>query len=64
MNTIELIQNEIKTLPDTRAKEVLDFVVFLKTRPEVDEWNDLKNAQMESLSDIWDNDEDEVWNNV
>jgi hypothetical protein len=31
---------------------------------ENNEWQDLKNAQAKSLSNIWDNEEDEVWNNV
>jgi hypothetical protein len=64
MNTVELIQNEIKSLPEFKAQEVLDFIVFLKTRNENNEWQDLKNAQEKSLSNIWDNEEDEVWNNV
>jgi len=61
MNTTELIQNEIKTLPDIKAQEVLDFIVFLKTR---NEWEDMIKAQENSLSDIWNNKEDEIWNNV
>ena len=64
MNTIELIQNEIKSLPDFKAQEVLDFIVFLKTRNENNEWQDMKNAQEQSLSNIWDNEEDKVWDNV
>jgi hypothetical protein len=64
VNTIELIKNEVKTLPDFKAREVLDFIIFLKTRTEANEWQDLKEAQNRSLSKIWDNDEDEVWNNV
>jgi len=64
MNTVELIQNEVKTLPDFRAQEVLDFIVFLKTRSENNEWQDIMKAQELSLSTIWDNDEDKVWDNV
>ena len=30
MNTTELLYQEIKTLPEFEAREVLDFVVFLK----------------------------------
>ena len=64
VNTIELIQNEVKTLPALKAQEVLDFIIFLKTRIENDEWQDMKKAQEQPLSDIWDNKEDEIWNNV
>jgi len=64
VNTIELIQNEVKTLPALKAQEVLDFIIFLKTRSEVNEWHDLKEAQIQPLSEIWDNDEDEVWDHV
>ncbi len=28
------------------------------------EWNNLIFAQHQSLSNVWDNEEDEVWNNV
>ncbi len=64
MNTIKQIQNEVKTLPAFKAQEVLDFILFLKARNENDEWQDLMKAQEQSLSEIWNNEEDEVWNNV
>ena len=64
MNTIKIIQNEIKTLPAFKAQEVLDFIIFLKSRNEMDEWQDMMNAQVQPVSDIWDNEEDEVWNHV
>jgi len=64
VNTIKLIQNEIKTLPAFKAQEVLDFIIFLKSRNEMDEWQDMMNAQVQPVSDIWDNEEDEVWNHV
>ena len=66
VNTIELIQNEVKTLSDFKAQEVLDFIVFLKTRTETEaeEWQDMMSAQVQPLSDVWDNEEDETWNHV
>jgi hypothetical protein len=64
MNTVELIQNEVRTLPDFKAQEVLDFIIFLKTRNENNEWQDMKMAQGQALSNIWDNEEDKVWDNV
>ena len=53
-----------KTLPDTQAVEALDFIFFLKTRQELLEHRDLQNAQQTVMDHIWDNDEDEVWNNA
>jgi hypothetical protein len=32
MNTVELIYQETKDLPETEAREVLDFVKFLKAK--------------------------------
>jgi len=64
MNTVELIQKEVKTLPAFKAQEVLDFIIFLKTKNENKEWKDMMKAQEKSLSNIWDNDEDGIWDNV
>jgi len=64
MNTAELIQQEIKTLPTEKTQEVLDFILFLKARTEHQQWQDLMKAQQQPLSTIWDNAEDEVWNDV
>ncbi len=64
MNTVELIQREIRLLPETEAKEVLDFIAFLKMRTERTEWDDMMKAQTHGLSGVWNNDEDEVWNDV
>ena len=36
MNTAELIQKEVKTLPNFKVQEVLDFILFLKTRNKND----------------------------
>ncbi len=33
MNTAEKIYQEVRTLPDFQAQEVLDFVGYLKTKP-------------------------------
>jgi len=59
-----LIQRELSSLPETAVKEVLDFITFLKMRSERAEWEDMVNAQTHALSDVWENDEDEVWNHV
>jgi hypothetical protein len=50
-------------LPESLAKEALDFVCFLQARErgEINEW---QNAQTVSLAHVWNNTEDEVWNDV
>lgn len=51
MNTAKLIQDEVKTLPDFKVQEVLDFILFLKTRNEDNELQDIVTAQEQPLSD-------------
>jgi hypothetical protein len=64
MTIAELVYEQVKTLPDQLAREVLDFVGYLRDRQERREWPDLAQAQSGSLAPVWDNAEDEVWNNV
>ena len=45
MNTIELIQNEIKTLSAFKAQEVLDFIIFLRTRNNNDDFEKANKNQ-------------------
>lgn len=61
MTIAELIFEEVKKLPDQAAREVLDFVGYVRERGE---WRDLMNAQAASLAPLWENAEDEVWNNA
>lgn len=60
----ETIYKAAQALPDVQAVEVLDFIYFLKVRQELTEHRDLQNAQQIVMNHIWDNDEDEVWNNA
>jgi hypothetical protein len=64
MTIAELIYEQVKTLPDQLAREVLDFVGYLRERRERTEWRDLMEAQSASLAPVWDNAEDEVWNDA
>jgi len=64
MSIAEQIYEQVKALPEPLVREVLDFVSFLRERQERKEWGDLMNAQSASLAAIWDNREDEVWNDV
>ena len=64
MNLAELVYEQVKTLPEPLAREVLDFVAFLRERGERAEWLDLKAAQAGSLAPLWDNEEDKVWDDA
>jgi hypothetical protein len=64
MSLSELAVEQIKTLPDELAREVLDFVGYLKERQERAEWQDLVQAQSSAMQAVWDNPEDEVWNDL
>jgi hypothetical protein len=46
------------------VREVLDFIGYLRERGERRDWRDLMNAQSTALADVWDGEEDEVWNHV
>lgn len=60
MGLAELVQEQIKVLPERQVKEVLDFIGYLKSRHEQNQWNDLMQAQEKSLANVWDNADDEV----
>jgi hypothetical protein len=64
MTVAELIYEQVKSLPETAAREVLDFVGYLRERGERSDWRDLMNAQSASLAPVWDSIEDQVWDDV
>ena len=64
MTIAELVYEQVKALPDQLAREVLDFVGYLRERGERAQWRDLMNAQAPSLAAVWDNAEDKVWDDV
>lgn len=64
MTLSELVYEQFRTLPEPQAREVLDFIGFLKEKQERAEWEDLMGAQASSLQGIWDNPDDEVWNDL
>ena len=47
MNTREMLQHEIESLPDALAEEVFDFVMFVKARREEEAflWEQAETAQ-------------------
>lgn len=64
MTIAELIFEEVRKLPEQAAREVLDFVGYIRERGQSAEWRDLMNAQSASLAPVWENTEDEVWNDA
>jgi hypothetical protein len=64
MTIADLVYQQVKTLPDPLAREVLDFVGYLCDRRDRAGWRDLMSAQAGSLAPVWDNAEDKVWDNV
>lgn len=64
MGLNEIVQEQLKALPEMQVREVLDFIGYLKSRQEKVQWNDLAQAQEKSLTNVWDNPDDEVWNHV
>ncbi|OQW99875.1 MAG: hypothetical protein BWK73_49660 [Thiothrix lacustris] len=62
--TAELIYEQVKAFPEPVAREVLDFVAFLRGRLESRQHTDLMQAQEATLNAIWDNADDEVWDGV
>lgn len=58
------IYQAAQALPDAQALETLDFIYFLRTRQEMAEHRDLQNAQQTAMNHVWDNKEDEVWNDL
>lgn len=64
MTIAEMVYEQVKGLPDQLAREVLDFVVYLRDRRDNSDWRDLMSAQSGSLVPVWDNAEDKVWNDA
>lgn len=64
MTIAELVFEQVKTLPEPQAREVLAFVERMNARSERASSVDLMMAQSRSLLAIWDNDEDAVWDDV
>ena len=64
MTIADMVYMQVKQLPDSLAREVLDFVGFLREGRDRAEWRDQMNAQTTGLAAVWDNPEDKVWDGV
>jgi hypothetical protein len=64
MSIADLVYEQVKTLPDPLARQVLDFIGVLRERQDPEQWRDLMEAQASALATVWDNPEDQVWDNA
>lgn len=62
MKTTDIIIEQVKALPDPLAREVLDFIGYLKQRGERLETNNLMDAQQFSLNHVWADEPEDIWN--
>lgn len=63
MTIAELVYVQVKTLPEPLAREMLAFVGRLRAHG-ASENGDLLAAQQTALAAVWDNDGDQVWDDV
>lgn len=65
MSIAEQIYEIAKPLPDSLALEALHFIQYLSSKnADRAEMSDLSRAQEKVMQHIWDNQDDEVWNDV
>ena len=66
MNVTDKIYQEAQRLPDSLAREVLDFIGYLEIKHGLhkSQTEHLKQAQESAMYHVWDNLEDEVWNDL
>ena len=65
MSIAEQIYEVAKPLPESLALEVLHFIEYLSSKnTDRAEMSDLTRAQEVVMKHIWDNQDDEVWNDV
>jgi len=63
MNIAEIIYKEANKLPEHLAKEVLDFIEYIEKKHGLRdrEIQNLKEAQIPVMENLWDNEGDDVW---
>lgn len=66
MSTAEQIMREIQKLPESLVQEVLDFIGYIELKHGLKDrlTEELKQAQTPAMKHVWDNTEDEVWNDM
>ena len=63
MNVADKICEKARDLPETLAKEVLEFIERIHSKKDVGA-EELKKAQLPIMKRIWENKEDDVWNEL
>jgi hypothetical protein len=63
MNLADKICEQAMDLPEPLAKEVLAFIERIRCKADV-AVNELKKAQEPVMKKIWDNKEDDVWDEL
>ena len=63
MNVADKICEEAKDLPEPLAREVLEFIKQIYAQQDIGV-EELKKAQVPVMKRIWDNKEDDVWNEL
>jgi hypothetical protein len=66
MNTADQIMKEVRRLPERLAREVLDFIGYIELKHGLKDrlTEGLMEAQEPAMKHVWDNPEDEVWNDL
>lgn len=65
MSIAEQIYEVAKPLPESLALEALHFIEYLSNKnADRSEMSDLIRAQEVVMKHVWDNQDDEVWNDV
>jgi len=66
MNITEIICREADRLPEELAREVLDFIEYLHFKHDLRDasTDHVRFAQKGVMDRIWDNPDDEVWNEL
>jgi hypothetical protein len=63
MNVADKICKKAKDLPEPLAKEVLEFIERIHAKQDIGV-EELKKAQVPIMKQIWENKEDDVWNEL
>ncbi|MBU3948100.1 MAG: hypothetical protein KJ882_12880 [Proteobacteria bacterium] len=63
MNVADKICEEARSLPEPLAREVLEFIKLIHSQQDICV-EDMKKAQVPVMKRIWENKEDDVWNEL
>ena len=66
MNIAEKICQEARRLPEPLAQEVFDFIEYIQVKHGLRDalTENLKASQSTAMKNVWENSEDEAWNDL